>query len=176
MSETYDTGRRESLLWPMVGTLLFVLLVPGSVIGLVPFVLSGWRLQPPLLGLPPLRWLGVLLFFAGLPVFADFLIRFVRDGRGTPAPVAPPRHLVVTGAFRSVRNPGYIGVLSMIFGQGLLLGSVAVLIYGACVAVAFHLFVVLYEEPALRRQFGAEYVAYCRRVPRWIPRRPTQPR
>jgi protein-S-isoprenylcysteine O-methyltransferase Ste14 len=171
MPDAHATPPRETLLGPAIGTLVFVLIVPGSVIGLVPFFLSRWRLQPALLGLAPLRWLGVLLFCAGLPVFVDFLIRFVRDGRGTPAPVAPPRHLVVTGAFRFVRNPGYIGVLAMIFGQGLFLGSVPVLLYGAGVALAFHLFVTVYEEPALRRQFGEEYVAYCRRVPRWIPRR-----
>src|SRR5262249_32942534 len=162
-----------SLLWPTIGTVIFVVFVPGSVIGLVPFLLSSWHLRPPFFGLSSLRWIGVLLFLAGLPVFVDFLIRFVRDGRGTPAPAAPPRHLVASGGFRYVRNPGYIGVLAMIFGQGLIFGSSAVLVYGVGVALAFHLFVVLFEEPTLRAQFGEEYAAYCRRVPRWLPRRPS---
>ena len=69
-----------------------------------------------------------------------------------------------------VRNPGYIAVVSMVVGQGLFLGSKAVLVYAACLALGFHLFVVLYEEPTLRGQFGEQYAAYCRRVPRWFPR------
>ena len=112
-----------------------------------------------------------LLVLLGLPVFLDFLVRFVRDGRGTPAPVAEPERLVVTGAFRSVRNPGYVAVLAMIAGQALIFGSTALLGYTAAVALAFHLFVVLYEEPHLRRKFGSDFEDYRRRVPRWLPRR-----
>jgi len=78
--------------------------------------------------------------------------------------------LVVTGLYGYVRNPMYVGVLAMIFGQALFLGSRSTLIYGLCAALGFHLFVVLYEEPALRDRFGAEYLAYCRQVRRWIPR------
>lgn len=164
--------RRETpLLWPALGTIVFVLCVPGSVVGVVPYLLSRWRVQPPLLGLLVLPSLGVVLFLVGAPIFVDFILRFVREGRGTPAPVAPPQHLVVNGCFRYVRNPGYVAVVAMIAGQGLFLGNRAVLIYAALVALAFHLFVVLYEEPTLRAQFGEEYDAYCRRVPRWIPRR-----
>src|SRR5262245_5397713 len=143
-----------SLLWPTVGTVVFVAVVPGTVIGIVPYLLSGWHLQPPLLGLTALRWLGVVVFLCGLPIFFDFLIRFVRDGHGTPAPIAPPRQLVVTGAFRYVRNPGYIGVLALVVGQGLVFGSAAVLWYAVGLGLAFHAFVLLYEEPTLRRQFG----------------------
>ena len=171
-SSTQDDS--ESLLRPALGTILFVLVVPGTVIGWVPFLLSRWRLQPPFFGLESSRWLGVIVFLCGVPVFFDFLVRFVRDGRGTPAPIAPTRRLVVTGAFRYVRNPGYIGVLSLLVGQALFLGSAAVLLYAACVAVAFHVFVLFYEEPTLRRQFGEEYEDYCRRVQRWIPRRPRE--
>jgi protein-S-isoprenylcysteine O-methyltransferase Ste14 len=92
-------------------------------------------------------------------------------GRGTPAPIAPTEHLVVGGPFRWVRNPGYVAVVSLVVGQALVFGSGAVLAYAAVLAVGFHLFVVLYEEPTLRRQFGEEYEAYCREVPRWFPRR-----
>ena len=159
-----------SLLRPAIGTAVFVLVVPDTVIGLVPFLLTGWRMQAPLLGWPPLRWLGVLLLAGGLPIFCDFILRFVRDGRGTPAPIAPTRHLVVGGMFRFVRNPGYVAVVAMLLGQGLLFGSSAVIVYAVAIALAFHTFVVLYEEPTLRRQFGDEYVAYCRRVRRWLPR------
>jgi protein-S-isoprenylcysteine O-methyltransferase Ste14 len=103
-------------------------------------------------------------------MFVRFLLHFVGEGQGTPAPIAPTKHLVVGGPFRRVRNPGYIGVLSMVLGQGLFFGSAPVVAYAALLAVGFHLFVVLYEEPTLRRQFGEEYEAYCRRVPRWVPR------
>jgi protein-S-isoprenylcysteine O-methyltransferase Ste14 len=93
------------------------------------------------------------------------------EGRGTPAPVAPTERLVVGGSFRWVRNPGYIAVLGLVVGEGFL-AHTSVLVYAASLAVAFHLFVLLYEEPTRRGQFGTEYEQYCRRVPRWIPRRP----
>ena len=153
-----------------LGTILFVLFVgPGPVIGLVPLLLSGWRLRPPLLGWEPFRWVGAALVLLGLPLLADALIRFIRR-RGTPAPIAPPEQLVVAGAYRHVRNPMYVAVVAMILGQALLLGSRPVLVYAAGAFLAFHLFVVLYEEPDLRRRFGDGYLAYTCRVGRWIPR------
>lgn len=161
---------RGSLLGPTLGTALFVILVPGTVIVYVPYLLTGWEPRAPFLGLEVTRWLGVLLLFPAAWVFADFLIRFVREGRGTPAPVAPPTQLVVTGAFRYVRNPGYVGVLGLLVGQALLFASPAMLLYAAAMWLVFHLFVLLYEEPTLQRQFGESYEAYRRRVPRWIPR------
>ena len=109
-----------------LGTILFVLFVgPGPVIGLVPLLLSGWRLRPPFLGWAPFRLIGVALLLLGLPVLVDALIGFVRRGRGTPAPVAPPERLVAVGAYRWVRNPMYVAVVAMILGQALLLGSAA---------------------------------------------------
>ena len=96
--------------------------------------------------------------------------RFVRDGLGTPAPVAPTERLVVTGAYRHVRNPMYLAVLAAIVGQGLLLGQPRLLGYAGVVALAVVSFVRLYEEPTLERQFGAEYEAYRRAVPGWWPR------
>jgi protein-S-isoprenylcysteine O-methyltransferase Ste14 len=149
-----------------LGTLLFTLLVPGTVVGLVPWWLSGWRLAPS----ATLRVASLLLILAALPLFVSFLLRFVREGMGTPAPIAPTEHLVVGGPFRHVRNPGYVAVVALVVGQGLLFGNAALFPYAALLALGFHLFVVLYEEPTLRRQFGAEYEAYCRRVPRWWPR------
>jgi protein-S-isoprenylcysteine O-methyltransferase Ste14 len=160
----------RSTLVAALGTILFVLFVgPGPVIGLVPLLLSGWRLRPPLLGWEPFRFIGVALLLLGLPVLVDALVRFVRRGRGTPAPVAPPERLVAVGAYRYVRNPMYVAVVAMILGQALLLGSAPVLVYAAGAFLAFHLFVVLYEEPDLRRRFGDDYLAYTRRVRRWVP-------
>jgi protein-S-isoprenylcysteine O-methyltransferase Ste14 len=142
---------------------------PGSVVLLVPYLLSGWRFAPPILGLSATRWLGAGLFLIAVPFFGEFLARFVREGRGTPAPIAPTERLVTGGVFRHVRNPGYLSVLAMLAGQGLFFGSVRILLYAVLVGVGFHLFVVFYEEPTLRARFGAEYEDYCRRVPRWIP-------
>jgi len=161
----------RSLLWPTIGTVLFVLTVPGTVVVCVPYVLCRWTFRTPLFGVGSGRWLGLVLIVCALPIFFDFVLRFVREGRGTPAPVAPTVHLVVGGTFRYVRNPGYIAVVSLLVGQALLFGSVAVLLYALMVAVGFHIFVLLYEEPTLRRQFGDAYEAYCRDVPRWLPRR-----
>jgi len=157
----------------LLGTIVFVVVVPGTVIGWMPWWLtSRWQSGPPLFGTSLTRWIGAAVFVAAAPLFISFLGRFVVEGRGTPAPIAPPEHLVVGGPFRWVRNPGYVAVVSMIVGQGLFFASPAVLVYGGAVALAFHLFVVLYEEPTLRRTFGAEFDDYCRQVPRWIPRRP----
>ena len=149
-----------------LGTLAFTAIVPGTVVGLVPYLLSGWRLAPGAV----LRVAGALSILAALPVFIAFLLRFVREGLGTPAPIAPTQRLVVGGPFRFVRNPGYVAVVAMVAGQGLLFANGAVLVYAVLLALGFHLFVVGYEEPTLRRQFGAEYEDYCRRVPRWWPR------
>lgn len=149
-----------------LGTLAFTLVVPGTVIVLVPWCLTGWRLAA---GWAP-RLAGLALIVAALPVFSAFLLRFVREGLGTPAPIAPTERLVVGGPFRRVRNPGYLAVVAMLLGEALLFGSGAVAAWAALAALGFHLFVVLYEEPTLRRQFGAEYDDYCRRVPRWWPR------
>ena len=100
----------------------------------------------------------------------DSFYRFAIQGLGTPAPVLPTKHLVVTGLYRHVRNPMYVGVASTIFGQALLFASKALVIYGALVWLAFHLFVFFYEEPTLQATFGDEYKTFREEVPRWIPR------
>ena len=154
----------------VIGTITLAPLFAGAVIVLAPLLLSGWRVGAPFFGWVPSRWIGGALVIVPIPPLLDFLVRFVREGHGTPAPFAPPRRLVVGGPFRYVRNPAYLCAVSIIAGQGLFLASTSVLVYAAVVALVFHLFVVLYEEPTLRETFGAEYVAYCREVPRWIPR------
>ena len=161
----------ESTRRALLGTIIFTLTIPATAIVLIPYLLTGWSLRPPFLGIEATRSLGGALIVLAAPLFFRFLSGFVREGRGTPAPIAPTEHLVVGGPFRWVRNPGYIAVVSLVVGQALLFGSRAVLAYAAFLAVAFHLFVVFYEEPTLRRQFGGEYDEYCRAVPRWLPRR-----
>lgn len=157
-------------LFAIIGSALFLVIAPGTVTGLVPWWISRWRMQPPFLNFFPFRVAGVLLILIGLSGLLDSFVRFALKGLGTPAPVFPTRHLVVTGLYRYVRNPMYISVVSLILGQGLLLGNLRVLEYGLLVWLAFHLFVLFYEEPTLRSTFGKEYESFCARVPRWIPR------
>ncbi len=154
----------------ILASAVFLVLAPGSIAVLVPWWICRWQFGEPLLGFAALRVVGVLLIAAGAPVLLDSFARFALEGLGTPAPVMPTRHLVVTGLFRYVRNPIYVAVLALILGQGLLFDSVNVLLYGALVCVAFHLFVRLYEEPTLLKSFGREYEEYRANVPRWIPR------
>ena len=157
-------------MFAILGTAAFLVLAPGTVAGLVPWWISRWRLRPPFLGFTPFRAIGVLLMAAGLAVLLESFTRFALQGIGTPAPVFPTRHLVVQGAYRYVRNPMYVAVISLILGQALLMGDTHLLAYAVFPWLAAHLFVLTYEEPTLRRTFGAEYETYCAHVPRWIPR------
>ena len=161
-----QAGRRVSAI---IGSAIFLFLAPGIVAGYIPWRISGWHVQPPLLGMAWLRVVGIALLAAGIPVVLDSFARFALQGLGTPAPVFPTRHLVVSGLFRYVRNPMYVAVLALIFGQALVFGSLAILEYGVLVWLAFFLFVLFYEEPTLKRTFGGEYEEFCRNVPRWLP-------
>jgi len=154
----------------VVGTGFFLLLAPGTVAGLVPWWITRWHMNPPLLGFSGFRVIGTLMIAAGIAVVSDSFARFALQGLGTPAPILPTRHLVVSGLYRYVRNPMYVGVLGIILGQGLLFGDGRLLAYGVLLWLGFHVFIVGYEEPTLRRSFGAEYEAFRSNVPRWIPR------
>ena len=154
----------------IVGSAAFLVLAPGFVAGMVPLWISHWRVEAALLGLPVLRLVGGALLALGITGLLDSFGRFAIQGIGTPAPVFPTRHLVVTGLYRYVRNPMYVAVVSAIFGQGLILGNIQLLEYGGVVWLLFHLFVLIYEEPTLRGTFGPEYTTFCAEVPRWIPR------
>jgi protein-S-isoprenylcysteine O-methyltransferase Ste14 len=166
------TGRISSMrrVLAILGSATFLVIAPGIVAGYVPWRICRWQFGAPLLGISALRLPGVLLIAAGLPVLLDSFARFVLQGLGTPAPIFPTRHLVVSGLFRFVRNPMYVAVVSLILGQGLLFGSARVVAYSLAVWVGFYLFILIYEEPILRRSYGAEYEEYCANVPRWIPR------
>jgi protein-S-isoprenylcysteine O-methyltransferase Ste14 len=146
---------------------VFLPVAPGVVAGLVPWTISRWEFDTSSL---PLQLFGAIVTALGVVLLLDCVRRFAFQGIGTPAPVFPTRHLVITGLYRRVRNPMYIAVAATILGQGLLFGNVAVLEYGVIVWLLFHAFVLIYEEPALRRSFGLEYERYCAHVPRWIPR------
>jgi protein-S-isoprenylcysteine O-methyltransferase Ste14 len=146
------------------------------VAGLGPWWLTRWRLEQLAAGGPLAQAVGAALLIAGLAVVVHSFVRFVVEGWGTPAPVAPPARLVVGGLYRHVRNPMYVGVLAAILGQALLLGQAVLLVYAAVVWGAFAAFVYGYEEPTLRARYGEEYDAYRRAVPAWWPRlRPWEP-
>jgi protein-S-isoprenylcysteine O-methyltransferase Ste14 len=152
----------------VVGSLVFLVVAPGTVAGLIPWWITRWRFEAPLLGWAG-RIAGGLLVAAGVLGLLDSFARFALVGRGTPAPIAPTERLVVSGLYRHVRNPMYLAVVSIIFGQALLFGSTTLLWYGALVWLAFHLFVLFYEEPTLRRRYGGEYDRYRAAVRRWQP-------
>jgi protein-S-isoprenylcysteine O-methyltransferase Ste14 len=153
---------------PILNTVLFTLLIPGTVAGWLPYRLHGDSAATSNLAL---RVIGILLIAIGTAIYLHTAFwGFALRGHGTPAPVAPTKKLVVEGLHRYVRNPMYLGVATIVLGQAILFQSWHVLEYLAIVLVIVQFFVVFYEEPTLARQFGQEYEEYKQRVPRWIPR------
>src|SRR5712692_9103066 len=108
----------------ILGSVLFFAIAPVTVAGIVPWWISRWQVDPAFFGIWPLRILGGVLIAAGLAVLVESFARFALEGLGTPAPIAPPRHLVVRGVYRYVRNPIYVALLAIVFGQAILLGNV----------------------------------------------------
>jgi protein-S-isoprenylcysteine O-methyltransferase Ste14 len=156
-----------------IGSAVFFVLAPGIVAGLLPWLITGWRVDPIW---PPLRVLGWIILVPAVAVLISAFVRFVVEGFGTPAPVAPPTKLVVGGFYRYVRNPMYLCVLGAIIGQALVFGQWPVLAYAAVVSAAFYAMVHWHEEPSLTRNFGTQYETYRAAVPGWLPRlRPWQP-
>ena len=152
---------------PVIRTLIFTVLVPGFWTVLVPYWVVPHDARPDLHGF---GGLGIPLIIAGTALYIDTAFwGFAIRGQGTPAPIDPPKKLVVDGPYSVVRNPMYNSVALVIFGEALMFRSVPLVVVGVVFFAATTLFVLLYEEPALRRKFGAEYEEYCRRVPRWIP-------
>ncbi len=144
--------------------------------------LWGWaavrvRRFDPSLGVTLPAWLrapGIIFLALGAVVGVACIASFILRGRGTPAPFDAPREFVAAGPYRYCRNPMYVGGAAMLCGYGLYAGSPSVLVLAAGMAVLAHTFVVLYEEPTLRKTFGQTYLDYCRRVRRWLPRLPRE--
>ncbi len=153
---------------PFIRTLIFTIVVPGFWTVVMPYWLVSRGAKPALRGVWAAGWLliagGIALYFAC--AFWGFALR----GKGTPAPIDPPKNLVIEGPYHVVRNPMYWSIVFVLLGEALVFHSLAL----AELAIAFfagtNLFVLFYEEPVLRRKFGAEYEDYCRHVPRWLPR------
>jgi protein-S-isoprenylcysteine O-methyltransferase Ste14 len=149
------------------GSAAFLVLAPGVVAGLVPWLLTGWQTESaPLV----VRVAGGALTALGAALLLHSFARFALEGLGTPAPIAPTERLVVGGVYRYVRNPMYLAVMATIVGQAALLGQPGLLPYAAVIGVAFFCFVRFYEEPALAARFGESYEEYRRAVPGWWPR------
>ena len=152
------------MLWRLVKTLLFTVVMPGTVGLYVPQGLKSGGVELPW----GARAAGLALFVCGATIYFWCAWDFVSKGLGTPLPLDAPRVLVVKGLYNFTRNPMYVGVLAVILSQALYYGAVSVAFYACAVLAAFELFVRFYEEPTLRRLFGAQYEDYCRQVPRWI--------
>jgi protein-S-isoprenylcysteine O-methyltransferase Ste14 len=167
---TMDSVDFKARVFAVSGSAIFLFVAPGTVAGYVPWLIGGWRVHAPFFGFTTLRAVGGLLLCAGTVLLLETFLRFALQGIGTPAPIFPTKHLVVTGSYRFVRNPMYVAVISFILGQGLIFGDLWVFVYGLCCWLAMHLFVLIYEEPTLRRTFPADYTAFNNHVPRWIPR------
>jgi protein-S-isoprenylcysteine O-methyltransferase Ste14 len=156
-----------------LGSLVFFVIAPGVVSGWLPWVITGWRVTEGLPGWwPAVAVVGWLLVAAGVFALVAGFARFVTEGRGTPAPVAPPAILVTGGLFAWVRNPMYLANIVVVLGQAAVFGSLSLLAYAVAAALCMFGFVKLHEEPALASAFGEQYADYRRRVPGWWPRVP----
>src|SRR5690349_15410839 len=151
------------------GTIGFLVLTPGVVAGLVPWLIGGPRIPWPGGRSSPVAIVAALVIACGVVFLLDAFVRFARAD-GTPAPPMPTAHLVVVGPYRYVRNPMYLAVLAIIVGQALLFGSWGALLYAGIVLVAVVLFVQGYEQPTLEDEYGEEYREYRRNVRGWLPR------
>lgn len=158
----------SSFIWLVLRSLLWTILLPGFFAGYVPWRYFG-------LGAARFSWssptdvLGVFCIGLGTVLLTACIFEFARSGRGTLSPIDPPRHLVVRGLYRHVRNPMYLSVTAIILGEVLITHSLALAVYWAIWFLCVNLFVIGYEEPKLRRQFGASYDEYTQRAGRWIP-------
>jgi protein-S-isoprenylcysteine O-methyltransferase Ste14 len=152
----------------LLRSIIFAVLIPGTVAVTVPYLMVT---RHPI-SITPIRWSGLIPILFGAAVLTRCIYDFAVSGRGTLAPIDPPSRLVVRGLYRYVRNPMYVGCVTMLLGETLLFGSFPLLIHTLCTFICVHLFVIFYEEPVLRRQFGESYIDYTRTVHRWIPRIP----
>ena len=149
-------------------SLFFIILVPGLLIGYFPYLVSTTDTE--LLALGALRYLAFPLLLIGWIAMLWCFWNFLVNGKGTPAPIDPPKELVAVGPYRYVRNPMYVAGIIALLGWMLWSPSLALIVAPLIFFTAAHLFVTLYEEPTLKRKFGTVYEDYCKRVPRWMPR------
>jgi protein-S-isoprenylcysteine O-methyltransferase Ste14 len=149
---------------------LFLLVAPGVIAGVIPWCITGWQTRTGALDSLLPSAAGATLIVVGGGVLLNAFARFALEGRGTPAPIAPTERLVVGGAYRFVRNPMYIAVAATILGQALVLDQPSLYLYAAAFGVTVSMFVRYYEQPKLHEQYGTQYEQYCDNVRAWIPR------
>lgn len=159
-----EMNRNEAL----IGSAAFLLLAPGTVAGVIPWLITKWRFGEG--ASAGVSITGAIIIVLSLALLIECFVRFATKGEGTPAPLAPTAKLVVSGAYARVRNPMYVAVTGLIFGQALLFASAGLIAYGVAIWLAFLMFVIYFEEPRLRREFPDDYPAYFENVPRWRPR------
>jgi protein-S-isoprenylcysteine O-methyltransferase Ste14 len=154
-------------------TIIFLAIVPGVVLLLVPYVIVSSSYN---VAFYPgvFRYFAFLLWSTGTFVMLWCVWDFMFKGKGTPAPIDPPKELVAAGLYLYVRNPMYIGVLLILLGHILWSGSGLLILYAVGTFVCFHLFILFYEEPSLQKRFGESYKHYLQRVPRWVPHKPDE--
>lgn len=157
------TTSNRSLFWRNA---FFTVLQPGMVAIAIPIWIAGSVPDPHTWS--AVSWLGLPVFITGVAVTLWCIYSFATQGNGTLSPADPTRKLVVSGLYRYSRNPMYVGVTLMLLGDCFILQSQGIWIYAGVVFVAFNIFILGFEEPRLRRDFGEEYVAYCRQVRRWL--------
>lgn len=158
---------RTSRISAVAGSLLFFIVAPGVVAGLIPWWITDWESEA---SSPAIRVTGIVLICIGFAALVYSFARFVVEGIGTPAPVAPTERLVVGGLYRYVRNPMYVAVVAIIVGEAALLARPLLLIYALIAGAAMAAFAHFYEEPDLAIRFGESYENYRRNVPGWVPR------
>jgi len=152
----------------LIGSIAFFFVAPFMVAGVIPWLITHWQVGGD--GSLTLTIIGALMAIAGLAALVDCFVRFALQGGGTPAPIAPTQELVVSGLYRYVRNPMYLAVLLLIFGQMLIFANAGLLAYGVAVALTVHFFVLGYEEPTMKKSFPEAYALYSENVGRWLPR------
>lgn len=162
-----DFQKQESTVSLLLRNLVFTVLQPGLVAVVIPYYILGGEIN---LETPwqTHTYGGIIVFAIGLIVMLRCIIQFAFEGKGTLSPIDPTKRLVVRGLYRYSRNPMYVGVMMILIGEAIVTQSATLWIYLAIIFLAFNLFIMLHEEPRLRKVFGEEYLLYCEKVRRWF--------
>lgn len=153
----------------LLRNLFFTIVQPGVIAGLVPYLLLryfGYEIVPA--ALSTRHYVGMTVFFVGFAIMTACILRFATEGKGTLSPLDPTKRLVINGLYRYTRNPMYVGVMTMLVSEALYWWSVELAIYAIVIFGVFNAFIMLHEEPRLRREFGPEFQDYTSRVRRWV--------
>ncbi len=150
--------------------LFFIIIGPGSIIVFIPCLLISFLGPPGFYKIEQPQYIGIIPILIGLVISLWCVYNFIYVGKGTPVPTDPPKKLVIIGMYRFVRNPMYIGILFLLFGEAIFFKSFVLLGYTVCVYCLFQIFIIGFEEPMLKTKFGKEYEDYCNIVPRWLMR------